>query len=65
MNESGRHELLWIRMGVFGGMWACVADPVVILVPLPLGMSAAVVVLRVASPTAVGCSDERNPPEPK
>jgi hypothetical protein len=41
MDETGRQELQWVRAGVIGGLWACLAYPAAIFVPLPLGMSAA------------------------
>lgn len=41
MDEASRQELQWVRIGVIGGLWACLAYPVAIFVPLPLQMSAA------------------------
>jgi hypothetical protein len=41
MDEAGRQELQWVRAGLVGGAWACLAYPAAIFVPLPLGMSAA------------------------
>lgn len=37
----GAHEIRWIRVGVVAGVWACLAYPAAIFVPLPLWMSAA------------------------
>jgi hypothetical protein len=40
MDEMGGHEMRWIRVGVVAGVWACLAYPAAIFVPLPLWMSA-------------------------
>lgn len=42
MNDTGRVELQWIRIGVVGGLWACMAYPILTLVHLPSALSAAV-----------------------
>jgi len=41
MDEPGRVEVQWIRVGAVAGLWACVAYPAAVFVPLPLGVSAA------------------------
>jgi len=40
MDEMGGQEMRWIRAGVVAGVWACLAYPAAIFVPLPLWMSA-------------------------
>jgi len=42
MDGTDRAELRWIRSGVVAGLWACMAYPILILVHLPLALSAAV-----------------------
>lgn len=42
MDEPGGIEVQWIRIGAVGGLWACVAYPAAVFVPLPLALSAAV-----------------------
>jgi hypothetical protein len=41
MDDTGRVEVQWVRIGVVGGLWACVAYPALVFVPLPLAVSAA------------------------
>jgi hypothetical protein len=41
MDDTGRVEVQWIRIGAMGGLWACVAYPALVFVPLPLAVSAA------------------------
>jgi hypothetical protein len=41
MDDTGRVEVQWIRVGAVGGLWACVAYPAAVFVPLPLAVSAA------------------------
>ncbi len=41
MDEMGGQEMRWIRAGMVAGVWACLAYPAAIFVPLPLWMSAA------------------------
>ena len=42
MDDAGRFEVQWIRIGVVAGLWACMAYPILILAHLPLAASAAV-----------------------
>ncbi len=42
MNDTGRVEVQWIRIGAVAGLWACVAYPAAVFVPLPLPVTAAV-----------------------
>lgn len=41
MDESDCLEVRWIRTGIVGGVWACLAYPVMLFAPLPLGLLAA------------------------
>lgn len=42
---TGQVELRWVRVGIFGGLCASVLYPVLLFVPLPLSMTAAVACL--------------------
>ncbi len=41
MDDSGDLEVRWIRIGAVAGLWACVAYPAAVFVPLPLVVTAA------------------------
>ena len=42
VNETGRVEVQWIRIGAVVGLWACLAYPAMVFLRLPLAVTAAV-----------------------